>query len=66
MSHEHLLSMMQSMGYTRTIDYHFSNKLAYYLFELSQVRDCATFKKKLLPGKEGGKRNNFAIVIDPS
>lgn len=65
MSHEHLLAMMQSIGFSRCIEHHFSNKLAYYLFELDTKppRKVPEWKKTMLPGKEGGKRNNFAIVL---
>ncbi|GAA5805652.1 putative methyltransferase-domain-containing protein [Helicostylum pulchrum] len=66
MTHEHLLSMMTSIGYTKCIHHHFSNKLAYYLFELTTVPSTKniSWKKKILPGKEGGARNNFAVVIE--
>ncbi|KAI9486706.1 MAG: putative methyltransferase-domain-containing protein [Benjaminiella poitrasii] len=66
MTHEHLLSMMISIGYTRCINHHFSNKLAYYLFELTTPpkRITTIWKKRVLPGKEGGGRNNFAVVIE--
>ncbi|KAI7901677.1 putative methyltransferase-domain-containing protein [Cokeromyces recurvatus] len=65
MTHEHLLSMMTSIGYTKCIHYHFSNKLAYYLFELTKLSKINTvWKKRVLPGKEGGGRNNFAVVIE--
>lgn len=66
MTHEHLISMMASIGYTHCIHHHFSNKLAYYLFELKGVPNTKrlSWKKKILPGKEGGARNNFAVVIE--
>ncbi|ORX62410.1 hypothetical protein DM01DRAFT_1078103, partial [Hesseltinella vesiculosa] len=64
MSKEVFQDMMTDMGYTK-IDEHFSNKLAYYLFELKgRPASVGPFAKKLLPGKEGGKRNNFSITID--
>ncbi|KAI8146355.1 nucleolus protein [Fennellomyces sp. T-0311] len=63
MSHEHLMSMMQSMGYGHCVEHHFSNKLAYYLFQLtSEKAKCRSFKKEILT--DGAKRNNFAIIID--
>ncbi|ORZ02645.1 hypothetical protein BCR43DRAFT_481897 [Syncephalastrum racemosum] len=67
MSHEHLLAMMRSIGFSRCVEHHFSNKLAYYLFELDTKppRKVPEWKKTMLPGKEGGKRNNFAIVLSP-
>lgn len=66
MTHDYLLSMMKSIGYTKCIHHHFSNKLAYYLFELTDVPNTkhVNWKKKILPGKEGGGRNNFAVVIE--
>jgi 25S rRNA (adenine2142-N1)-methyltransferase len=66
MTHEHLLTMMKSIGYSKCIHHHFSNKLAYYLFELTAVPNTKklNWKKKILPGKEGGGRNNFAVVIE--
>ncbi|PHZ14521.1 uncharacterized protein RHIMIDRAFT_199806 [Rhizopus microsporus ATCC 52813] len=65
MTHEHLLEMMASIGYTNCIHHHFSNKLAYYLFELVCKPNTKniTWKKKIIPGKEGGARNNFCIVM---
>ncbi|KAL0083675.1 nucleolus protein [Phycomyces blakesleeanus] len=67
MSHEHLLTMMKSIGYTNCIKHHFSNKLAYYLFELTEtpVTKKLDWKKKILPGREGGERNNFSVVMEP-
>lgn len=66
MTHEHMLSMMASIGYTKCIHHHFSNKLAYYLFELVQKPSTRSicWKKKILPGRDGGARNNFCIVIE--
>lgn len=65
MTHEHLLDMMKSIGYTKCINHHFSNKLAYYLFELEGLPSTkhVQWKKKIIPGKEGGGRNNFSVVI---
>ncbi|KAI8645365.1 putative methyltransferase-domain-containing protein [Parasitella parasitica] len=64
MTHEHLLKMMGSIGYTRCIHHHFSNKLAYYLFELTSLTDTnnVSWKKKIL--QDGGGRNNFAVVME--
>lgn len=65
MTHDYLLDMMESIGYTKCIHHHFSNKLAYYLFELTEMKTThVSWKKKILPGKEGGGRNNFAVVIE--
>ncbi|KAI8384522.1 putative methyltransferase-domain-containing protein [Radiomyces spectabilis] len=66
MSHDHLMAMMASIGYSHCIKHHFSKKLAYYLFEYkANLRPKTAWKKKILPQQEGGGRNNFAIVIDP-
>jgi 25S rRNA (adenine2142-N1)-methyltransferase len=64
MTHEHLIAMMRSIGYTKCINHHFSNKLAYYLFELEGVPNTSklNWKKKIL--QDGGGRNNFAVVIE--
>ncbi|KAL9546631.1 hypothetical protein MBANPS3_006571 [Mucor bainieri] len=64
MTHEHLLKMMGSIGYTKCIHHHFSNKLAYYLFELTGLPNTkhVEWKKKIL--QEGGGRNNFAVVME--
>jgi 25S rRNA (adenine2142-N1)-methyltransferase len=61
-SHDHLLSMMKSIGYSKCIDFHHSNKLAYYLLELTNdVEHPPAWKKKIL--EDGKGRNNFAIVM---
>jgi 25S rRNA (adenine2142-N1)-methyltransferase len=61
-SHDHLLAMMDSIGYSKCIDYHHSNKLAYYLFEMtSKVAQTPDWKKKILKDAKG--RNNFSIVM---
>jgi 25S rRNA (adenine2142-N1)-methyltransferase len=68
MTHDHFTAMMISLGY-QTVHHHFSNKLAYFLFRLRADPPDATkptnlaWKKKTLPGKEGGGRNNFCITI---
>ncbi|KAI8584181.1 hypothetical protein K450DRAFT_168729 [Umbelopsis ramanniana AG] len=64
-THDHLLAMMDSIGYTKCIDYHHSNKLGYYLFELSSiVSETPSWKKKLLKDAKGC--NNFSIVMSTS
>ncbi|CAO3685590.1 unnamed protein product [Umbelopsis vinacea] len=61
-SHDHLLAMMDSIGYSKCIDYHHSNKLAYYLFEMTaKVAQIPDWKKKILKDAKG--RNNFSIVM---
>ncbi|KAI8329800.1 putative methyltransferase-domain-containing protein [Chlamydoabsidia padenii] len=68
MTHEHFTAMMTSIGY-QSIYHHFSNKLAYFLFKLKvnppdRLKPTnLTWKKKALPGKEGGGRNNFCVTI---
>ncbi|ORZ04266.1 putative methyltransferase-domain-containing protein [Absidia repens] len=69
MTHDHFTSMMISIGY-QPIHYHFSNKLAYFLYKLRadppldyKKPTTLTWKKKILPGKDGGGRNNFCITI---
>ncbi|KAJ8654399.1 hypothetical protein O0I10_009968 [Lichtheimia ornata] len=64
MSHDHLLQMMNDIGYTTCIQHHFSNKLAYYLFQLdNNTKTYPAFKRKVL--SDGGGKNNFSIVIQP-
>ncbi|KAI9246743.1 putative methyltransferase-domain-containing protein [Phascolomyces articulosus] len=62
MSPDHFMNMMESMGYS-CIESHFSNKLAYYLFQFikDNVR-CPPFKKQIM--NDGATRNNFAIIIE--
>ncbi|KAI7863052.1 putative methyltransferase-domain-containing protein [Spinellus fusiger] len=40
---------------------------AYYLLELTETPTISKleWKKKVLPGREGGERNNFSIVLQP-
>ncbi|KAI7855550.1 putative methyltransferase-domain-containing protein [Circinella umbellata] len=65
MSPEHFMKMMKSMGYNHCIEYHFSNKLAYYLFQLTKENvKCPPYKKQIM--NDGAIRNNFAIIIDSS
>ncbi|KAI8878662.1 hypothetical protein K501DRAFT_195313 [Backusella circina FSU 941] len=66
MTHQHLLNMMTSIGYSHLIHHHFSNKLAYYLFELKGKPPLkgVEYKKKMIPGKEGGGHNNFSVIIE--
>lgn len=66
MTHEHMLAMMASIGYTKCLHHHFSNKLAYYLFELAgkPMLKNVSWKKKILPGRDGGARNNFCVVME--
>ncbi|OBZ84581.1 25S rRNA adenine-N(1) methyltransferase [Choanephora cucurbitarum] len=64
MTHTHLLDMMKSIGYTKCLHHHFSNKLAYYLFELTEKTNTrkVQWKKKVL--EDGGGKNNFCVVIE--
>jgi 25S rRNA (adenine2142-N1)-methyltransferase len=66
MAHEHLVSMMKSIGYSHLIHHHFSNKLAYYLFKLNGKPPLKNvlWKKKMITGKQGGGHNNFSVVIE--
>ncbi|KAI8053158.1 putative methyltransferase-domain-containing protein [Gilbertella persicaria] len=64
MTHIHLLEMMTSIGYTKCLHHHFSNKLAYYLFELTEKTNVKKvhWKKKVI--QDGGGKNNFSVVIE--
>ncbi|TPX53782.1 hypothetical protein PhCBS80983_g06160 [Powellomyces hirtus] len=62
MTHEHLLAIITSIGYT-LVKQHFARKLAFYLLrrvENGQFKKVEWAKKEIHPGIE---RNNFCIVI---
>ena len=64
MTHEHFLAILNALGYV-VQEWHYSKKLAYYVFVSEKVdeRDVARAKlgKRVL--KEGPNRNNFAITL---
>jgi 25S rRNA (adenine2142-N1)-methyltransferase len=64
MTDNHFRAIMTKLGY-QLVENHFSNKLAYYLFQLVELSDAniqPMFEKKRIL-VEGANRNNFAIIL---